>query len=79
MVKVKEKSIDHYVEKMQAHLLRKYPDLRFEVVRRGDREATIYYAPFREEDDYPIIKRVGNIATDALLEGGYRIYIMPSA
>ena len=79
MVKAKEKSLDYYIEKMQSHLLKKYPDLHFEVSRRSDHEATIYYSPYKEEDDYPIIKRIGNIATDALVDGGYKIHITPAA
>ena len=79
MVRVKERTIDHYIERMKAHLLKKFPDLEFNVVRWSDREATVFYRPYSEAQEWPIIHRSGGIATDALVDAGYRIWIMPDS
>jgi len=78
LTRVKDRTLDEYIEKMKLHLSKKYPHLQFNVVKRGDREAAIYYSPYSEEEDWPIIHRVGGLATDALVEGGYRIYVLPA-
>ena len=77
MVTTKQRPMGHYIERMKAHLLRRYPHLKFRTVVDDDRDATIYYQPYSEEDDYDIIHRVGGIATEALVDGGYRIWLMP--
>ena len=41
MIRTKEKSLDDYIEKMEAHLLEKFPDLKFEVAKWNDRDASI--------------------------------------
>ncbi len=71
------KSIDNYVARIQAHILKRYPSLQMEVVRRSDTEAVIYFSADNEEQEYPIIKRAGNLATDALVEMGFRIHVLP--
>jgi hypothetical protein len=78
MVRVKTNQIEHYIDKIEAHLLKRYPGLTFCVVHEGEGEATIYYRPYKEEDDYPILKRAGGIAADALIEAGYKIHIQPA-
>ena len=79
MVATKLKPIDHYLEKIQARLHRKYPHLHFEVVRQDDREAFIHYTPFVEAEDWDIIKMSSGIATDAMVDAGYRIWVQPAA
>lgn len=77
MVRVIAKSLDYYVTRIQAHLLKKYPELEFKVVSRSPTWATIYYRPYVEKDDYAIIKRASNLMTDAVIEG-YSINLVPS-
>jgi hypothetical protein len=77
MTRTKDRTLDYYVERIQKHLLKKYPHLRFQVERWSDREATIYYTPYSEEEDWQIIHRVGGIATDALVDANIRIWVMP--
>jgi hypothetical protein len=79
MVRVKERTIDSYIERLERHLLRRFPHLTFRVVKWSEREATIYYAPYIEEEDWPIIRRSGGISTDALVDAGYRLYVMPDS
>jgi hypothetical protein len=79
MVRAKQKTLAEYVEKIKSHLLKRYPALEFEVVKWNDTDATLYYRPYSEDDEYPIVKRWGNLATDALIEGGYHIYVIPAA
>jgi len=47
------------------------------IVKRSDHEAVIYFSTDDEEQEYPIIKRAGNLRTNALIENGYRIYMLP--
>jgi len=77
MRQAKERQIDHYIERVKAHLLKKFPYLQLHVEKWSDREATIFYTPYSEEEEWPIIHRSGGIATDALVDGGFRIYVMP--
>jgi hypothetical protein len=77
MPKAKYKTIDNYVSRIEAHLLRKFPGLQFDVLKFGDREATLLYAPTLQ-DVYPVIERASEIATEALVEGGYRIHVRPA-
>jgi hypothetical protein len=77
VVGTKAKPIDYYIRKIEAHLAKKYPELEFEVVKRSDREAIIWYRPYSEEDSYPIIKRAGNLLTDAIIDG-FTIHLMPA-
>jgi hypothetical protein len=60
-------------------LLKRFPHLRFRVAKWSDREATIFYAPYEEEEDWPIIQRSGGISTDALVDAGYRVLVMPDS
>ena len=77
MIKSTEKDLDYYIAKVKAHLLKKFPNLEFEIDKRSDREVAIYYRPYSEEDEYPIVHRIGNIATDALVESNIRIWVLP--
>ena len=79
MVQVKHKTLDDYVERIKAHILKRYPMLEFEVVKWNERDATVYYRPYSEENEYPIVERSANLTTDALIEGGYHIYVIPAA
>jgi hypothetical protein len=74
----RKKSFQHYVDRIQRHLLRKYPHLKFQLAMRDGREGTIYYAPYAEEDDWDIIHRTGSIAVDALVRDDYVIHIQPA-
>lgn len=79
MISTKRKPLEYYVEKIEKHLLKKFPQLEFELVKHDDREATIYYRPFSEETDSAIVRRTGGIATDALVDDDYNIHIQPAA
>jgi hypothetical protein len=71
------KSRDYYIERIEKHLLKKYPGMRFEIESISDSEAYIYCYPTEPtEDTYEITKRAGNIVTDALVDDGYRFYVM---
>ena len=78
MVKAGQQTLDQFVSRVKTRLLKHYPALEFEVVTWNDRDATIYYRPYSEEDEYPIVRLAGGIATDALVEHGYHIYVIPS-
>ncbi len=78
MVRTKEKTIDYYVEKVEKRLLRKYPHLEFRVERWNDSGATVYYSPYAEEDEYPIIKQASSVIAEALEDDQFQIYIIPS-
>jgi hypothetical protein len=79
MVRTKEKTIDDYISRIEKHLLRKYPQLEFEPVKWSECEATVYYRPYSADDAYAIIHRIADIATDALVDSGFRIYVIPKA
>ena len=78
MTRTREKTINHYIDRVEKHLLKKFPHLQFQVEKWSDREVTIFYTPYSEEEDWPIIQCVGGITTDALVEAGFRIYVMPN-
>ena len=78
MTRIKQKDLDYYIDRVESHLKKRYPDLQFEVVKFSNREATIYYKPHIEEEDFPIIHRAGGILTDALVESDIRIWIHPA-
>jgi hypothetical protein len=73
----KSKTVDQYINRIEKHVLKRFPHLMFRVEKWSDREATIYYTPYVEEEDVPIIERVGGIATDAIVDSNIRIWIMP--
>jgi hypothetical protein len=77
MVKAKEKTLDTYIDRVKSRLLKRYPTLEFEVVKWSDREATLYYRPYSDDDAYSIIKTVGNVVTDAVIDG-FRLYVIPA-
>jgi uncharacterized alpha/beta hydrolase family protein len=77
MVKVKERTLDTYIDRMMSRLLKRYPTLEFEVVKWSDGEATLYYRPYSEDAEYPIIKTAGSVATDAVIDG-FRLYVIPA-
>ena len=71
------KSSDHYIERIEKHLLKKYPGMRFEVGAISERETYIYCYPVEPtEDTFAITERAGNIVTDALVDAGLRFYVM---
>lgn len=78
MVTTRHKPIEHYIEKMQAHLLKKFPHLEFEVVKYNDNEATVFYRPYREEEDDIILRRAGTIGMQAVADAECLIYIQPA-
>jgi hypothetical protein len=68
---------DYYIERIKAHLLKKYPGMSFEVEHISDHETYVYCNPAVPTDDtYEITKRAGNIVVDALVNSGYQIYVM---
>jgi len=77
MVKAKEKTLETYIDRMKSRLLKRYPTLEFEVVKWSDREATLYYRSYSDDDAYPIIKTIGNVVTDAVIDG-FRLYVIPA-
>jgi len=79
MVRAKEKTIDEYIERLQGHLLKRYPGLQFEVVKWSDTEAAVYYGPYADEDDFAIIHRASSVTTDALVDSGFSIHVSPAA
>ena len=78
MVRVKEKTIEEYIERLQRHLLKRYPDLQFEVVKWSDTEAAVYYRPYAEQEDFAIIHRASTVTTDALVDCGFSIHVGPA-
>ena len=73
----KGKSRDYYIDRIQKHLLKKYPGMTFEVDPRNERETYIYCYPVEPtEDTYDITKRAGNIVTDAVVDSGLSFYVM---
>jgi len=78
MVRVKEKTIDDYIGRLQSHLLKKYPNLTFDVTKWSEREATVYYRPYSDETDFPIIHRASSVTTDALVDAGFHIHVTPA-
>jgi hypothetical protein len=77
VVHAKEKAMGYYIERLERHLSKRFPHLRFRVENWSDQEATVFYSPYVEEEDLPIIHRSGDILTDALVDAGLRIWIMP--
>ncbi len=71
------KSRDYYVERIEKHLLKKYPGMRFEVEPLDERETYVYCYPAEPlENTFDIIERAGNIVTDALVDSNLRFYVM---
>jgi hypothetical protein len=77
MAKVKEKSMDYYIEQIESHLLKKYPDLQFKMVKLNDRKASIHYTPYVEDELFSIVHRAGNLMADAIVDAGYSILVLP--
>ena len=77
-MKTATKPIEYYLERIKKHLLKKYPNLRFETDFIDPQEVYLYFR-FDEprEETYSVTKRAGNIATDALVDAGYSIYVTP--
>ena len=68
---------DYYIERIEKHLLKKYPGMRFDVQIFDDRTTFIYCYPAEPtEDTFAITERAGNIATDALVDSNLRFYVM---
>jgi hypothetical protein len=78
MVRAREKTIEDYMERLERHLLKKYPALEFDVVKWSEREAAVYYRPYSEEDDFAIIHRASTVTTDALVDSGFSIHVGPA-
>jgi hypothetical protein len=78
MVTTRRKSFQHYVDRIERHLRKKYPDLSFALVMKDDREGTIFYSPDRDEDGWDIVHRTSRIAIEALIRDDYTIHIQPS-
>ena len=78
MVTARQRSIEYYVERVKQRLLRRYPQLTFEFIPTSEREGTIYYAPYVEDDDLDIVHRTGKVAMEALLRDDYVIHIQPA-
>jgi hypothetical protein len=78
MVTTQKKSFEHYVDRIQRHLHKKYPYLSFNLVMKNDREGTIYYSPDVDEDGWDIVHRTSRIAIEALVKDDYTIHIQPS-
>jgi hypothetical protein len=71
------KSRDYYIEKIEKHLLKKYPGMTFKVDPVNEREIYIYCYPSEPtRDTWEITTRAGNIVTDALLDAGLSFYVM---
>jgi len=67
-----------YLDRVQDHLLKKYPGLRFDIMEQGDNEAVVYFSGASEEEEYDVILRAARLSTDALVKHGYRIHVRPS-
>jgi hypothetical protein len=68
---------EYYIDRIKAHLLKKYPGMEFEVDHVDERETFVYcYPRVPMEGTYAVTERAGNIVTDALVDDGYRIYVM---
>lgn len=78
MVRTVDRTIDDYIQRLEARLLRKHPDLEFETIKWSEQEATVYYRPYSEQDDFEIIHRASSVTTDALVDSGYRILVTPA-
>ncbi len=79
MVATKPRPIEHYIEKMKTKLLKKYPEMTFDVLKESEEAAVLVYSPDIKDESYAIIKQIGGIGIDALVDAGYRIHIQPSA
>jgi hypothetical protein len=77
VVRAREKTIDHYVDRLERHLVKQFPHLRFRVKKWSEREATVYYEPYLEEEDVAITHQAGGVLTDALVDAGLRVWLMP--
>ena len=73
----KPRTLEHYIDRIERHLLKRFPHLQFRIEKWSVREATIFYMPYVEEGDVPIIERVGGIATDAIVDSNIRLWVMP--
>lgn len=71
------RSKEYYIERIEKHMLKKYPGMRFEVEPAVDGGTIIYCFPAEPvEDTYDITKRAGNLAVKALVESGFQFYVM---
>lgn len=78
MTSTQIRPIEHYVERIQRHLLRKYPDLQMRVVKLSDDEVYIYFhLDDPEANWFPVIHRASRIAVDVLVDYDYKIRVQP--
>jgi hypothetical protein len=77
--RTKKKPIEHYIERAKTKLLKYYPELQFEVRKRSEDEAYLYFfGPYdMAEDGYEMLKKTGYIMSDAAIEGSYLLYVTP--
>ena len=67
----------YYIDRIEKHLLKKYPGMRFEIDPLSERETYIFCYPAEPtEDTFAITERAGNIVTDALVDSNLRFYVM---
>ena len=77
MTTATKRSRDYYIDRIKAHLLKKYPGMSFEVDHVNEHETYVYCYPAVPTDDtYEMTKRAGNIVLNALLNDGYQFYVM---
>jgi hypothetical protein len=70
-------SLDAAILRIEKHLLKKYPHLRFDVTKRSGREATIWFETTDDDDWGLVIERASGLATDILVDYDYWIHIQP--
>ena len=74
----KDMTLEDAVLRIQKHILRKYPDLKFDdVTKDSDRSATIWFEAAEDDDWFAVIERASGLATDILVDTNYWIHVQP--
>jgi hypothetical protein len=75
----KIRTIDTYIERAKARMLKKYPNLEFEIWKRTEDEAFLFFhGPYdTDEYGYQMLKTAGGVMTDAVVDEGFLLYVMP--
>lgn len=78
-MKTATRTIDSYIERAKAKMLRKYPELQFEVKRRSPEEAFLFfYGPYDTDNDgVRMLDAAGDVMSDAVVNEGYLLYVLP--
>jgi hypothetical protein len=78
-VKVKKNlTLDEAIVRLQKHILKKYPNLKFlDVVKDSERSATIWFEADEDDDWFAVIERAGPLATDILVDTNHWIHVLP--